>query len=186
MVNLDSCVAELVQSFGSEVEKGMTEGEASEEERQILGEKFRTAFRDNIKLGLATVFAQTEPAKVQPPPQTEVTIDDLMQQEEALLRVVGRRSRYPAKAASFLGMTLKKNRAMLKGLKVNITREKVDLSGVTGNHSEQVEKCFEKVTSDLKSCKDLVVDNTSKMSRLVESYKILKNAEDACLDDMER
>ena len=109
----------------------------------------------------------------------------LLFSEEALLRVVGRRSRYPPKAASLLGMTLKKNRAMLKKLKVNITSEKVDLSGVTGNQSEGTEKCFEKVTSDLKGCKDLVADNIGKMSRLVESYKILKNAEEACLDDMD-
>ena len=102
-----------------------------------------------------------------------------------MLRVVGRRKRYPAKAASLLGMTLKKNRAMLKGLKVNITREKVDLTEVTGDHSEGVEKCYEKVGRDLKSCKDLVVDNANKMSRLVESYKILNNAEDVCLGDMD-
>ena len=105
--------------------------------------------------------------------------------DEALLRVVGRRSRYPAKAASLLGMTLKKNRAMLKGLKVNITREKVDLSGVEEIHSEEVDKCFELVKSDLKQCQELAVDNASKMSRLVESYKILNNAEEACLDEME-
>ena len=105
--------------------------------------------------------------------------------DEALLRVVGRRSRYPAKAASFLGMTLKKNRVMLKGLKVNITKEKVDLSGVKETNSEVVDKCFGKVFSDLKSCKDLVVDNSDKISRLVESYKILNNAEEACLDEME-
>ena len=101
------------------------------------------------------------------------------------MRVVGRRSRYPAKAASLLGMTLKKNRAMLKGLKVNITREKVDLSGVEEIHSEEVDKCFEVVKRDLKQCQELAVDNASKMSRLVESYKILNNAEEACLDELE-
>ena len=80
MVNLDSCVNELMLSFESVVAQGLTQCEASQEERQVLGDKFRTAFRDNLKLGLATVFPQTEPSKVQPPPQTEVTIDDLMLQ----------------------------------------------------------------------------------------------------------
>ena len=87
MVNLDSCVSELLESFGSVVEKGLIQGEASEEEKKVLGEKFRTAFRNNMELGLATVFAQAGPAKVQPPPQTEVTIDDLMLQGE--LRLAG-------------------------------------------------------------------------------------------------
>eukprot|EP00092_Neocalanus_flemingeri_P093744 GFUD01119176.1.p1 GENE.GFUD01119176.1~~GFUD01119176.1.p1 ORF type:complete len:187 (+),score=42.33 GFUD01119176.1:38-598(+) len=185
MVNLDSCVAELAEGFDAVVDKSLAQSEASHEERELLREKFRTAFKTNIELGLATVFAQTDSAKEHAPPQTEVTVDDLMLQEGALLRVVGRRNRYPAKAASLLGMTLKKNRTMLKGLKVNITREKVDLSGVTENHSEVLENCFVKVNSDLKCCKDLVVENMDKTSRLIESYKILKNTEEACLDNME-
>ena len=96
--------------------------------------------------------------------------------------MVGRRSKYPAKAAALLATTLKKNRIMLKGLNVKITKEKIDLSGVSEKHSEEIDECFNRAMSDLKTCKDLVVENNDKASRLVESYKMLKNAEEACLE----
>eukprot|EP00092_Neocalanus_flemingeri_P082264 GFUD01102950.1.p1 GENE.GFUD01102950.1~~GFUD01102950.1.p1 ORF type:complete len:136 (-),score=44.04 GFUD01102950.1:27-434(-) len=135
MVNL----AKLVASFDAVVDKSLRQSEASQVEEELLRKKFRTEFKDNIQLGLATVFAQTDSAKEHPPPQIEVTIDDLVLQEGAQLSVVGRRSR---SQASWLRMTLKEKSKILKGLKVNITREKIDLSGVTGNHSEVVGKVF--------------------------------------------
>ena len=65
-----------------------------------------------------------------------------------MLRVVGRRRRYPSKASALLGRTLKKNRNMLKGLKVNITKEKLDLSGITtAASSEDMDRDFQKLGS---------------------------------------
>jgi len=175
MVGIDSCVADILNSFNNVVEQGLTQSEASQAESEVLREKFNTVFSDNIRLGLAKVFGTT----AQAPPETEVTIDELMEQEDALLSVVGRRSRYPSKAASLLAMTLKKNRVMLKGLKVKITKDKVDLSGVKEG---DVSECFNQASKNLKRSKDLVVESSDKTSRLVDSYKILKNAEEACFE----
>jgi len=182
MVRIDTCVADLVSGFDKVVERGVAGSDVNQAESEILREKFRAAFSDNIRLGLATVFATNEQVTQQLPPQTEVTVDELMDQDEALLRMVGRRSKYPAKAAALLATTLKKNRVMLKGLNVKITKEKVDLSSVKDKNSDTIDKCFDKAMSDLKACKDLVVDNNDKASRLVDSYKMLKNAEEACLE----
>ena len=71
---------------------------------------------------------------------------------------------------------------MLKGLNVKITKEEVDLSSVKDKNSDTIDQCFDRAMSDLKTCKDLVVDNNDKASRLVDSYKMLKNAEEAMLE----
>ena len=85
MVGIDSCVADLVTGFDKVVERGLLGSDASQVESEVLREKFRTAFSDNIRLGIATVFASTKQATEKLPPQTEVTVDELMDQGNLVL-----------------------------------------------------------------------------------------------------
>merc|ERR1719319_2205463 len=68
-------------------------------------------------MGLAVVFSkdQNDASNVAAaaavdldPTSTEISVDDLQAQDEALVQAVSRRSRYPQRAAKYLGMTLKK------------------------------------------------------------------------------
>ena len=193
MTDLEFVVAELAKSFDKIVQESLNEADVKDEEKELISERFSTAFKDNMKLGLVTVFGVKETAPSQTPVKTEVSIEDVIKQglqyrhdylfnkflfclEEALLRVVGRRRRYPRNASALLGMTLKKNRNMLKGLKVNITKEKLDLSGITTASSEDMDRDFQKVGSILEDSKVLAAQNSDKLDRIIESYKILRNS----------
>ena len=65
---------------------------------------------------------------------------------------------------------------MLKGLKVNITEEKLDLGGITTASSEDMDRDFQKVGSILEESKVLATQNADKLDRIIESYKILRNS----------
>ena len=66
---------------------------------------------------------------------------------------------------------------MLKGLKVNITKEKLDLSGITtAASSEDMDRDFQKLGSIIEDSKVLAAQNADKLDRIIESYKILRNS----------
>ena len=94
------------------------------------------------------------------------------------MRTVGRRKRYPKKAAKILEMTYNKNRKSLSELQVKTEKGKIDLSKLEVNGQDLTES-YETVSKKLKLCQDKMIDNKDKANRIVDAYKILKNVEDA-------
>ena len=95
-----------------------------------------------------------------------------------MLRTIGRRKRYPKKAAKILEMTYNKNRKSLRQLQVKTEKGKIDLSKIEINGQDLAES-YESVAKKLKQCQDKVMDNKDKANRIVDAYKILKNVEEA-------
>ena len=102
--------------------------------------------------------------------------------EEALLRTVGRRKRYPKKASTILEMVYKKNRKSLKELRVVSEKRKVELNIVVTDNDNLAEDC-ERVMKKLKTSQDNVLETKNKAGRLVEAFKIMKNVEAASKAD---
>ena len=95
-----------------------------------------------------------------------------------MLRTVGRRKRYPKKAAKILEMTYNKNRKSLRELQVKTEMGKIDLSKI-GVNSRDLAESYETVAKKLKQCQDKVINNKDKANRIVDAYKILRNVEEA-------
>jgi hypothetical protein len=197
LVNLDSAMSEIVEKFDRKVEEIIKELEADDDEKMKVKERFAQAFRDNMRLGMATVFGDyvkenvaskkdnennvTPPKNVTAPP-TDVTVEDMMSRDDAVLNLAGRRKRYPEQTSNFLSKALKKERTMLKDLKVNLPNQVVDPKLDTVDvEQKDTEKLLVKVVSDLATCKELVVSNRKDANKLEVASKILERVGDACL-----
>ena len=181
---MDSCVNLLASSLNENLEDILAEEDWAENEKTFVKEKLLEVFRDNIGFSLSAVFCSNGSRADVP---KEVSIDDLIKQEEAILRVAHHRRRDPKNAAAYLGMTLKKNRKMLKNMKVKIDKYEF-LPGIINDAiSEEASSVKKKsymrqIIKDVKQCREISARNSEKIGKLIESYKILRNTENALFD----
>jgi len=195
MSGLEPSFDVLMATFNQRLEKGMTNIDASDEEKEALRKKFADQFSDNIKLGLAVVFGNdgslvgtagaAAAADLPPPSSTSAQIvdigaDDLQAQESAMVLATSRRSRYPLKAAKYLEKTLKKNRTMLKNLKTDIPKKEINVGDCDADSNIRVEEQLNKISADIGYCRRSVTNSVEKSDRLVESFRILRNTEVVC------
>ena len=95
------------------------------------------------------------------------------------MSVASRRKRYPKKAAMILEMIYKKNRKSLKELKVDLgDKRKLYYGDIDVDNQELVES-YETASKYLKQGQLEDVENKEKAQRVVEAFRILKNAEEA-------
>jgi len=201
MSGLEPSFDVLMATFNQRLEKGMTNIDASDEEKEALRKKFADQFSDNIKLGLAVVFGNdgslvgtagaAAAADLPPPSSTSAQIvdigaDDLQAQESAMVLATSRRSRYPLKAAKYLEKTLKKNRTMLKNLQTDIPKKEINVGECDADSHKKVEEQLNKISEDIGYCRRSVTNSVEKSDRLVESFRILRNTEVACSNKKQR
>ena len=77
--NMDIIMDKIVQNYKENVDKALADQNATEEQIQVLREKFMTAFKTNLEIGLRSVFGNVGNInKKTSAPATEVTVEDMM------------------------------------------------------------------------------------------------------------
>merc|ERR1712059_104757 len=119
---------------------------------------------------------EVTPAAAVDLPPTDITVDDMMARDDAVLRLASRRKRYPDVAAQYLGRTLKKNRTMLKELQVSLPEQQglgEGLARVEVNPDNGTKEVSARVAENLACCKQLVVTNGEKTGSMVDALGVL-------------
>jgi len=173
-----SNVVVMSNHFEALINEQLTKCDIGENEKNILREKFVSVFKDNIKLGLASLAVKSEPGQPQPTVQTEVTLEDVQGKEDALNALASRRKRYPARITGLLQKTYKKNRESLIELNVNISKDEKEELGWPGS-SEKIERLYDAGIKKLKHNQQVGEQQKEAAASLVAAFKILKNAEEA-------
>ena len=82
---MDVIVEKLVESYKENVNRALEENDTQEGHCDILREKFVSAFKTNLEIGLAAVFGNVKTVtKAGNAPLTEVSVDDMMRNGKCL------------------------------------------------------------------------------------------------------
>ena len=76
---MEVIIDKIVENYKENVDKAIAGQDATEEQSQVLREKFVTSFKTNLEIGLRSVFGNVGTTnKKTSAPATEVTVEDMM------------------------------------------------------------------------------------------------------------
>ena len=83
--NMEVIIDKIVENYKENVDKALADQDATEEQIQALREKFMTAFKTNLEIGLRSVFGNVGNInKKTSAPATEVTVEDMMKRGNSI------------------------------------------------------------------------------------------------------
>ena len=76
---MEVIIDKIVENYKENVDKALGGQDATEEQSEVLREKFVTSFKTNLELGLRSVFGNVGTTNNKTSaPATEVTVEDMM------------------------------------------------------------------------------------------------------------